>query len=398
MRPTTGFGRPYASIRRVLGLGLLLTALLAAPAGAEKTDAELRQEKADVAARKAKAAAQVDALKADDAQVSKALDTLQGNVASQRKALLSADDAAQKARIAADVAKEAEARARLALETALAGVRTAAVTAYVQDATSPPVVNGDDIDSVARAKAYGAAATGRRTDAVDQLDAARKDLVRLSAARRVAAANAEKRLSAAQQRLIALNTSLAEQQGFADAVSARLDAKLAEAQGLASLDKALSDEITKRQVELAKKLAASPPRSGGGGPISITGAGEIVSVRGIQVHRSIADNLARMLSAADGAGLTLSGGGYRSSQQQVALRRSNCSGDPYTAPASSCSPPTARPGQSMHEKGLAVDFTCNGSLISSRSSPCFRWLQGNAAGYGFYNLPSEPWHWSVNGN
>ena len=52
----------------------------------------------------------------------------------------------------------------------------------------------------------------------------------------------------------------------------------------------------------------------------------------------------------------------------------------------------------MHERGLAVDLTVGGRAITSRSSPAFRWLAANAARYGFFNLPSEPWHWSVNGS
>ena len=28
----------------------------------------------------------------------------------------------------------------------------------------------------------------------------------------------------------------------------------------------------------------------------------------------------------------------------------------------------------------------------------FAWMKANAGQYGFYNLPSEPWHWSTNGN
>ncbi len=51
----------------------------------------------------------------------------------------------------------------------------------------------------------------------------------------------------------------------------------------------------------------------------------------------------------------------------------------------------------MHERGLAIDFTCNGSLISGHGNPCYQWLSAHAAAYGFYNLPSEAWHWSVNG-
>ena len=52
----------------------------------------------------------------------------------------------------------------------------------------------------------------------------------------------------------------------------------------------------------------------------------------------------------------------------------------------------------MHEQGLAIDFTHGGSLISSRSSAAFQWLAANAGRFGFRNLPSEPWHWSTNGN
>jgi LAS superfamily LD-carboxypeptidase LdcB len=68
-------------------------------------------------------------------------------------------------------------------------------------------------------------------------------------------------------------------------------------------------------------------------------------------------------------------------------------------PASQCSPPTAIPGTSEHERGLAIDFRCNGQSIGqrARSNPCFVWLSRHAAEYGFYNLPSEAWHWSTTG-
>ena len=52
----------------------------------------------------------------------------------------------------------------------------------------------------------------------------------------------------------------------------------------------------------------------------------------------------------------------------------------------------------MHERGLAIDFTYQGSIITSKSNPAFKWLSANAKNYGLYNLPSEPWHWSTNGN
>jgi D-alanyl-D-alanine carboxypeptidase len=52
----------------------------------------------------------------------------------------------------------------------------------------------------------------------------------------------------------------------------------------------------------------------------------------------------------------------------------------------------------MHEQGLAIDFTCSGTLISSRDNPCSDWLEQNADTYGLANLPTEPWHYSTNGH
>jgi LAS superfamily LD-carboxypeptidase LdcB len=108
-----------------------------------------------------------------------------------------------------------------------------------------------------------------------------------------------------------------------------------------------------------------------------------------------------LLDAASSAGVSLSGGGFRDPGEQIALRTAHCGPthyDIYEKPASQCTPPTAIPGRSMHERGLAIDFKYNGALITSRSSPGYQWLAANAAGFGLYNLPSEPWHWSTNGN
>ena len=55
------------------------------------------------------------------------------------------------------------------------------------------------------------------------------------------------------------------------------------------------------------------------------------------------------------------------------------------------------PALQMHEQGLAIDFTQGGRTIS-RGSSAYSWLKANAASFGFYNLPSEAWHWSTNGN
>ena len=127
----------------------------------------------------------------------------------------------------------------------------------------------------------------------------------------------------------------------------------------------------------------------------------LTTVHGITVATSIAPQLNAMLNAASADGYAFGGTGYRSSSGQVAARRRNCGSsqyDIYDKPSGSCHPPTAKPGQSMHERGLAVDFTYNGSIINSHSNAGYKWLAGHASRYGFYNLPSETWHWSVNGN
>lgn len=128
-------------------------------------------------------------------------------------------------------------------------------------------------------------------------------------------------------------------------------------------------------------------------------SGSIVSVAGIRVDASIAEPLSKLLTAAADEGLRLSGSGYRTTEEQLALRRAHCGASHYAVydmPASACTPPTARPGESLHEQGLAIDFTCAGALVTSRDR-CFAFLATSAATFGLFNLPAEPWHWSTTG-
>jgi probable HAF family extracellular repeat protein len=128
---------------------------------------------------------------------------------------------------------------------------------------------------------------------------------------------------------------------------------------------------------------------------------DLVTVRGITVDAAIAGQVEALLAAADADGLDLTGGGYRTHEQQIELRRQHCGGSYYAVyemPSSECTPPTARPGRSMHERGLAIDVNCDGELVSSRADPCFEWLAANAGRFGLYNLPYEPWHWSIDGS
>jgi D-alanyl-D-alanine carboxypeptidase-like protein len=153
-----------------------------------------------------------------------------------------------------------------------------------------------------------------------------------------------------------------------------------------------------RWADIYRAEAAVDPPSSTSGDASV----EVVQVscangQTMTVATTIADSVQRLLDDAVADGVALCGWGYRTTTEQIALRREHCGTSDYAVyemPASQCRPPTARPGSSMHELGLAVDF----SDCSSQSDPCWQWLNTRAAAYGLYNLPSEPWHWSTDGS
>ena len=72
----------------------------------------------------------------------------------------------------------------------------------------------------------------------------------------------------------------------------------------------------------------------------------------------------------------------------------------WNCPNGKCRVPTARPGNSHHGWGRAIDFTSRGRLLSCRSAT-FQWLKEHAHLYGWVHpawagcgrTKSEPWHW-----
>ncbi len=127
-----------------------------------------------------------------------------------------------------------------------------------------------------------------------------------------------------------------------------------------------------------------------------------VEVLGEPVNIEIAGSLARMLEHArtDGVELILLDA-FRSNADQIRLREANDCPDLYESPPSSCRVPTALPGHSNHQDGTAIDFRYMQDgvemKIENHSNPAFEWLERHGPEYGFYNLPSEPWHWSLSG-
>ena len=381
-------------------LALILLALPLGPAGASTHD--LRRKRTEVQQQRAKVAANVDALKATNEELESALEVLQANVGTQEARLASAKRAVAAATEAAQAAKEQEARTVAELTALRTAMRRIAVDAYVRgtrevpDAPSGPATPGD----LARRSFLLDTVVRRDADIADRLHAARLELTTQREAAETAERAAASRRREMEVGLRSVEQALSAKQKVEEQVELRIERALAEADSLRAVDAQLAAEITRRQQALARRVAASRPAGGGAGGSRRVGNVSLTTVRGFTVASAIAPQVEGLLSAAEAAGIRFGGGAYRSSDQQVATRRANCGTsdyDVYEKPASQCSPPTARPGLSMHEQGRAIDFTQDGSILN-RSTSGYAWLKQNANRYGMYNLPGEPWHWSTNGN
>jgi hypothetical protein len=417
--------RPSRWLLPVIAISILVTPVAAGASGSPISSAaqnlqNLQAQRDRVRAQKAQKASSVNALQASDGQITSALTALSAQVDSQTQELEDAQRGIQQAEADVTAASQAETEAGQRLDALRASMKEQAISAYInvpgeQDWS---ILSDSDPTLAMSRRTLMEFQTGRNLDAAEEFRSLQEDLGLARRAKENAKARAQSHQSDVKSHLDQLSTAQAQQQQFQNQVETRMDQALSEAQALAGIDANLSGQITAGQSAIARQLAAQAranqaaqaaltssgraPRGSGGSPPPIVpvGSSHIVSVRGIQVDQSIAANLAALLSAADAAGIHFGGGGYRDPAGQIAVRRNNCGTSQYAIyeePASSCHPPTARPGSSMHERGLAIDFTIGGTTIG-RGSAGFNWLQANAARYGFYNLPSEPWHWSVNGD
>jgi hypothetical protein len=395
--------------------------------GSAQNSDDPRRERDRVRAERAAEAAKIDGLEADQAEVERVLAQLtadineqQGEVAQASRELELAVQAVRDAE-AAVAAKEREvAQAEVALEALV-------LQTFVQGASADSLglsaLSGDPNTGLR----YGLSqmSTLQLSSTIDGLSAARDDLEVARGEAADAELDASARRDDEASRLTGLEQTEAAQIELAAEIDDRLDRSLAEAAYLAEFDEELSEQIAADDRRLAEEqerarqaqaraAAVRAASSGGGGavvvPAGTTSSGvgidrienvdTAIARKGIRVNVAILDSVNALIDSADADGINLDGSGFRSSAGQIATRRANCGSsdyDIYQKPASSCRPPTARPGKSQHEVGLAIDFTCDGALIRSRSSPCFVWLANNAGRFGLRNLPSEPWHWSTTG-
>jgi D-alanyl-D-alanine carboxypeptidase len=436
--------RRIALVTAVIGLGSAVAVWSPVASGADDPDpAKTERERDAVRAQRAEIDLQVDALQAKDAEIQVALAELETNVATQEAELEEAERAHQaaEAELAAAIQAVADAQQRID------DLNRRADELVVQAFVNPPSDNALDAfraDSLSDASVKQAVVeiqADTDADVLDQLDEAHEDMEVEQANKTAAEAAAGAREDEAVQELADVEAALAQQQAFAADLEERLNAKLAEAESLKEFDKALSDRLVREQAEVARRIRAmqeaaerqrraqeaaaraaaaaanrppppvpdSPPRIPAVAPpasVVTPAPGGLATVTcphggSIMVAGSIADNVQALLNAAASDGVSLCArSGYRSPQMQIELRRQNCGSSNYAIyymSPSQCSPPTARPGTSMHERGLAIDFSCNGGGAIRYGNSCWNWLAAHADEYGLYNLPSEPWHWSTTG-
>ena len=389
--------------------------------GAVATDT--RTKRANVRSEQAKVAAKVNALESSQEQVMAALQAMEENVRGQQAVL---SEARRQAEVSAAEAAQAEkdaAQTTRDLDALRARVARYAVKAYVE----PP---GEEL--MRRFEAASAQEDATRnaflnmqsrsdSDVIDQLRSTKARLEDELARAQAAKSAAETHAAEAEGALQSLSVAQSQQQAYASQVRQRLDETLSDAAFLSRMDAELGRQIAAEAAALARAVVGvpssgsgsgssnttTPPSSGSGTTTTTPPSGNnpyptpaLTTVNGITVASSVADRVRGLLNAASADGINLTGYGYRDFNAQIALRRQNCGTTQYAIwemPPDACSPPTARPGYSYHERGIAIDFMANGRFINSRSNPGFIWLAANAGRFGFYNLPSEPWHWDTRG-
>jgi len=421
--------------------------VLAVPSanGAGKSSAQLRKDKAaleqqvrqlrkerDVFQKEILSHAQViDTATAEVSEVEQALADLELLVAEQRDDVTRAEIALEGAVLAVTAAERKSVELANQQTTLRAQVNDLAFQTYIgRDSTvegSFGLARTGDIYTAARVQTLIGAAFGDINNTSDRLRALQIDTQVATKALDEAAVRRELLRSEAEAQLEQLLEAVGLQARVVLEAEERLEVRLYEAAALAELDAEMAKDIEAENNNLSRVIKAEKAKRAeeerlrleaerkrreaeearqrrllgiAGAPTSINfDKSELSTVWGIRVHESIADKLLALLKASSRDGIHLGGGGYRSSTSQISLRRAHCGTSNwaiYRKPSYQCRPPTARPGASMHERGLAVDFTQNGRALWSNTSG-YRWLKQNAAKYGFRNLPSEPWHWSVNG-
>ena len=395
---------------------------------------ELKEQQRQAAREAAFAAAEIDVFEANVDDVTAALDELASFVASHEARVEAAEQAHRQAVQAVSTARDRTLEIEAEQAVLMARTTELAVSSFTgeQNSSSSDITGlalSDDPGESARFIHLLETQTGSLTDALDQIRALEVESVLVTETMRVAEQEASEALADVEARNSELIEAIALQETVVAAAEIRLEAQLAEAAVLEERGSDLATRIADEQYAINQRVSATARQQGIEIPDPVrlediarvefyedgvipepevdpeTGLVEPVLIPldavpffAIEVNVAIEEQTRALFEEAFAAGVDLAGWGYRPIQRQIELRAAHCGGteqDIWHKPAFECSPPTARPGFSRHEQGRAIDFTFNDQSITSHSNGGFQWLAANAPKYGFVNLASEPWHWSI---
>jgi murein DD-endopeptidase MepM/ murein hydrolase activator NlpD len=303
-------------------LVVVLVMALATPAFADPTPEEKR---AAAQAKKAQAAAQLDTLKANDAELEAAVRALDAGVAIEA----ANTDAAQQALRAAE-RNLSSAQARLAAtEAKMSDLRTkvseAAVRAYVHPGgdTLLEIVRSKDLGEASRRQALLAHVVSSDRDIVDQMRAVRQDEQMERENLAEAADVAADRKKAAAEKLAGLEKARNDQVKLKNALDARIEQVTSEVAALSREEATLSGLIRSRQAAAEASSAApsaaanAPAAKVGGSGVAWPTNGSVTSGFGYRwgsLHAGIdiANGTGTPIRAAKGGTIILAGwnGGY----------------------------------------------------------------------------------------
>ena len=420
---------------------MLMAAAAAGPAAAQSNEETIKSNEQIAEDRKAKrqelqqaaadATENLDAATAEAEDLIDALYKAQAAVDAQQTALDEAERAVADAKAVVTAARARIDELEEELNSTKERLRDAVVKSYVSFQAPSGALNvlGADPWENAHQEALAEFATGSGIDEIDDLRRLGEELERWRLRAAEAVADAESREQEATLILAELIEAVNLEADLSVAAEERVERRLYEVQTIREIDAELAAEIetaerriadalarqraeeearrraeeARRRAEEARLRAEQEEAAGRALSESVDpdDAGfTLVWVRGFEVNSQIANNVDGLVAALEAEGFDMGGWGYRDHQRQIELRQAHCGASEWAIwqmPSHQCRPPTARPGRSNHEKGLAIDFTESGRLITSRSSAVFQALRRLAPGFDLLNLPSEPWHWSVDG-
>ena len=390
-----------AQLAVVLVLGVASSAALPASADRNSLNDKKRQQQ-QVRQQRALIASQIDTLKASDRQIDSALKAINANVQGTQAELESAQRALDQANHDAAVARQGieDATSSITqLQTTLAGL---AVDSYVHPLgdTMLAVLNTTNISDAAQKRAFLTVVHQRDADVADQIKQAREDLTVQQQLAEDAAARGGKPSDDHRRAREAASRASSSSSNSRTRCSSGSTPRSPKSRCSSRRTSSSRHEIAKEQAAIAAQLR----RRGGGRGTALPPIGNIERrQRGRHLRRRLdRGQRVALLDAAAADGVPLSGWGYRDTSAQVALQTGALRRQPVRGLRDAVVPvpsPDRAAGRVDARTRPRDRLHLWRHHDREPQQPVLQVAVGShASQYGLYNLPSEPWHWSTNGN